>query len=415
MQSIPIGQINCTTVPSPETQAKIDELSESIREQGLLHPITVHELNTSPVTYDIIAGTKRFLAVKKLAGDTIGAEVKKGLDAYQIEEMSLHENLRRAQLPWHEEVELVQKLHDLRQRQHGVGQPSRPAAGVKKGWGMRDTAEELGKALGGVSEDLQLARLVRQNPALKNIKDKATAMKVVKQTAKRIFAEEEAIVSGTQDCADEVYFGDASSILTQLPDHIFDFSITDPPWLTFAKTDDPTLKRDEFTLPVFKALYRTMKYDSIMYMFVGAEDFEYYKIQLPKIGWKVQKHPCIWAKEGSLSRTGVRSWEHGRDLEMILVAAKGSPVLASSTQVSSIFNHAVVPSKLLIHPNEKPVGLLEKIAKNCSYVGSLGVDPFGGSGVFAEMCNRLRRHYVVIERDSDRYKKILERLKIKKS
>jgi hypothetical protein len=415
MLTIPLESIVCNLEPSPELIGKIEELALSIQEQGLFHPITVHTLNTSPVTYEVIAGRKRFLALKRLEHKAAPCEIKHGLDEYQKEEISLHENLKRGQLPWHEEVELVQKLHDLRQRQHGAGVPNRPSvAQGKTGWGMRDTAKELGKALGGVSEDLQLAKLVRQNPALKNIKDKATAMKVIKQTTKRIFAEEEAIVSGMRDFADEVFFGDSSSILANLPENVFDFSITDPPWLKFAKSDDPTLKRDEFTLPVFKALYRVLKYDSFLYVFVGADDFEYYKVELPKIGYKVQGHPCIWVKEGSLSRTGVRSWEHGRDLELILVAVKGSPVLSSSTQVSSIFNHAVVPSKLLIHPNEKPVGLLEKLARLCSYSGSLGVDPFGGSGAFAEMCRNLKRHYVVIERESDRYKKILERLKVKK-
>ena len=417
MTEIFISTITCDLVPTPELQSKIDDLAASITEQGLLHPITVHVLNTSPVTYEVIAGKKRFLAIKKIYPDVNGvsipAEVKDGLDAYQKEELSLHENLKRGQLPWHEEVELVQKLHDLRQRQHGVSLPHRQEAKTIKGWGMRDTAKELGKALGGVSEDLQLAKLVRQNPALKNIKDKATAMKVIKQTTKRIYAEEEATFSGMQGFANEIFLGDSTAILTQLPDTAFDFCITDPPWLKFAKSDDASLKRDDFTLPVFKALYRTMKFDSFLYVFVGADDFEYYKVQLPKIGWKVQGHPCIWVKQGSLSRTGVRGWEHGRDLELILVAAKGSPVLASSTQVSSIFNHAVVPSKHLIHPNEKPVGLLENLARVCSYAGSLGVDPFGGSGAFAEMCKNLKRHFVVIEREPERYKKILERMKKK--
>lgn len=410
MQEVLISDIVCDLQPTPEVQSKIEELLESIKEQGLFHPITVHELNTSPITFEVIAGKKRFLAIQKLGVVIIPCEVKKGLDGYQKEEISLHENLKRGQLPWHEEVELVQKLHDLRQRQHGVGIASRPAEGEKKGWGMRDTANELGKALGSVSMDMQLAKMVRQNPALKNIRDKATAMKVIKQTTKRLFAEEEATVSGMQDCADEVFFGEAASILNQLPETIFDFCITDPPWLKFAKADDPTLTRDAFTLPVFKALYRTMKYESMMYIFVGHEDFEFYKHELPKIGWKVQGHPCVWAKEGSLSRTGVRSWEHGRDLELILVAAKGSPVIASSTQVSSLFSHAVVPSKSLIHPNEKPTGLIESMLRLCSYAGSLGVDPFAGSGVLATACKKLKRHYVLIERENDRYKKILDRL-----
>jgi len=408
MISISIELVTCDLQPSEELKAKIDELAESIREQGLFHPITVHELNTSPLSYEVIAGKKRYLAIKQLEHNSVFCEIKQNLDQFQKEEISLHENLKRGQLPWYDEVVLVQRLHELRQQQHGIQPASRPADGTKKGWGMRDTAKELGKALGGVSEDIHLARMVKQNPALKNIKDKATAVKVIRQTVKRISAEEEQAFSVGADCADEVYLGDATTILPQLPDTVFDFCITDPPWLKFEKSDDPTLKRDEFTLPVFKELFRTMKWDSFLYMFVSSDDFEFYKKKLVNIGWKVQAHPCVWVKEGSLSRTGVRQWEHGRDLELILVAVKGSPVLASNTQVSSIFHHAVVPSRLLTHPHEKPTGLLASIAKVCSFDGSLGIDPFGGSGSFAKMCQRNKRHFTVIEREPDRYKKILE-------
>ena len=415
VELLQLTDIKCEISNSPEVQTKIEEIASSILEQGLLHPITVHELNTSPMEYEVLAGKKRYLAYRLLQekGEeitSIPCEIKRGLDVYQKEEIALHENLRRGQLPWYEEVLLVQRLHELRQNQHGISLPNRPGLGKVKGWGMRDTAKELGKALGGVSEDLTLAKMVRQNPALKNIKDKATAVKVVRQTAKRIFAEEEQTFSDSASCTDEVYQGDAASILQNLPDTVFDFCITDPPWLKFEKSDDVTLKRDEFTLPVFKALFRCMKWDSILYMFVGSDDFEFYRKELAKIGWKVQSHPCVWAKEGGLSRTGVRGWEHGRDLELILVAAKGSPVLASSTQVSSLFRHAVVPSRALIHPNEKPTGLLLEIAKCCSYVGSLGVDPFAGSGAFGVMCKRNKRHYTMIEREPERYKKIITRL-----
>lgn len=411
--NLAIGVLQCDLQASEELQIKIEELAESIREQGLFHPLTVHVLNTSPVTYEVVAGKKRFLALKKLEAEEVPCEVKEKLDTLQKEEISLHENLKRGQLPWYEEVLLVQRLHELRQQQHGIQPASRPAEGTKKGWGMRDTARELGKALGGVSEDLQLAKMVKMNPALRNIKDKATAVKVVRQTAKRIYAEEEQAYSIGSDCADEVYLGDATTILPQLPETTFDFCITDPPWLKFEKSDDVTLKRDEFTLPVFKELFRTMKWDSFLYMFVSSDDFEFYKKKFVNIGWKVQAHPCIWTKEGSLTRTGVRSWEHGRDLELIMVAVKGSPVLASNTQVSSIFRHAVVPSRLLTHPHEKPTELLASIARVCSFEGSLGIDPFGGSGSFGRMCQKTRRHYTIIEREPDRYKQIITRLAAK--
>lgn len=413
MQEISIEEINCEYVADAEVQSKIDEIAFSIQERGLLHPITVQLVNGSDKQYEIITGRKRLLAHRKIGRDLILCKVMENLDEFGKKEIALHENLKRGQLPWYEEVILVKELHELRQRQHGVSMPGRPEK-VKSGWGIRDTADELGKALGGVSEDMNLATMVQLNPALKNIKDKTTAIKVVKQTTKRIFAEEEATVSGDVDFADEVFYGDASSILSQLPENSFDFCITDPPWIEFAKSDDVTLKRDAETLPVFKALYRVMKFDSMMYMFAGIDDFNFYQRELVKIGWKVQKHPCVWAKEKFVSRTGVKSWEHGRDLELILVAAKGSPVIASSTQVSSLFNHAVVPSKLLTHPHEKPTELIESLMRYCSYEGSLGIDPFGGSGVFASACIKDKRHYVIIERDHERYLQILSRLKRKK-
>lgn len=415
MEYLSLDEIKCNLVPSTELQSKIEEIASSILEQGLIHPITVQPLNTSPASYEVITGKKRYLACRHLVSqgkdfNRILCDMKEGFDNLQKEEYALHENLKRGHLPWFEEVALVKRLHELRQKQHGTSAAHRPETGVKKGWGMRDTAAELGRALGSVSIDLQLARMVEINPALKNIKDKATATKVINQTVKRLEAEEMQAWSGSADCTDEIYWGDASSILNNLQELIFDFCITDPPWIKFEKSDDATLKRDDDTLPVFKALYRCMKWDSSLYLFCGADDFFFYRNELPKIGWKVQGHPCIWEKEGFMSRTGMAPWQHGRDSELILVAAKGSPVLASNTQVSSIFIHAVVPSKLLIHPNEKPVGLLELIAQHCSYEGSLGVDPFGGSGSFAMMCLKMRRHYTVIEREKDRYQKILDRI-----
>ena len=414
MQEIQLADIQFDPQVTPELQDKIDEIAFSIQEQGLLHPIAVQKLNGSGLPYELVTGKKRLLAHLKIGRESILCKVFDGLDEFQKKEIALHENLKRGQLPWYEEVVLVKELHELRQRQHGVGVKGRPEGDKKIGWGMRDTALELGKALGGVSMDMQLATLVQMNPALKNIKDKSTAMKVVKQTSKRFFAEEEATVSGDVDFADEIYHGEATSILSQLPECSFDFCITDPPWIEFGKSDDVTLKRDAETLPVFKALYRVMKYDSMMYLFCGMDDYIFYRYQLVNIGWRVQKYPCVWAKQNFMSRTGVRAWEHGRDLELILVAAKGSPVIASSTQVSSLFSHAIVPSKLMIHPHEKPTELIESMMQNCSYAGSLGIDPFGGSGVFASACNRQKRHYVVIERDYERYQIILNRLKKRK-
>lgn len=407
---IPVNLIQCEEKELDSN--KLADIKESIQEQGLLHPITVQSVNDSD-SFLLVTGRYRLEAVKLLNKSTIDAKIiSNDADDVRRQEIHLHENLRRGQLPWHEEVQLVKQLHDLRQTQHGASTVGRPE-GKKKGWGLRDTAEELGKALGGIAQDLQLARMVQNNPSLKNIKDKATATKVIKQTAARIYAEEEAVVSGDHPFSDEIFLGEATTILEQLPETVFDFCITDPPWWKFAKSEDPSLKRDEFTLPVFKALFRCMKWDSFMYLFCGEEDFTFYKRELPPQGWKIQGHPCIWKKENFLSRTGMRGWEHGRDIELILLAVKGNPVLPSSTQISSVFTHAVVPSQKLRHPNEKPVSLIYEMVKTISYTGSFGIDPFAGSGAHLQAMDDLKRHYVGIERDPERYQKIKERMKKK--
>lgn len=389
---------------------KLKNLQDSINEVGLLHPVIVQQLKGSD-EFLLVTGLYRLKAFTLLGIEGIDATViEQELDDMSREEIHLHENLKRERLEWPDEVVLVQKLHNLRQTQHGVGKPGRPHHG-KQGWGINDTAIELGKSLGSAAQDLQLATYVQNNPSLKNIKDKTTAMRIVKQTAKRMLSEEAQVFSGDVDFADEIFCGEATTILSQLPENSFDFCITDPPWFKFAKVEDPSLTRDTFTLPVFKELYRVMKFDSFLYMFIGTDDWFYYNNELPKLGFRVQGHPCFWAKEGFISRTGVRSWEHGRDFELILLAVKGNPVLTSSTQLSAIFREKVVPPSKLIHPNEKPMDLISSMVKNISSVGALGIDPFAGSGAHLEAFDRCKRHYVGIERDAERFNKIKERLK----
>ena len=93
MRSIPINEIKCDLQPTPEVDAKIQELSDSIKEHGLFHPITVHTLNTSDgemIKYEIVSGSKRFLAVQRLGIESITCEVKSNLDNFKKEELHLH-------------------------------------------------------------------------------------------------------------------------------------------------------------------------------------------------------------------------------------------------------------------------------------------------------------------------------------
>jgi len=84
-------------------------------------------------------------------------------------------------IQWPQRCQLVEELHIQRQREKGTPQTGRPDSLVgKMGWGIRDTARELGFSVGGICEELQLAAALRANSYLATIEDRSLALRVVK-------------------------------------------------------------------------------------------------------------------------------------------------------------------------------------------------------------------------------------------
>lgn len=402
--------------------SQLDDMADSLKEQGQLQPISVRAANSSEgKPYILNFGEKRIRAAQKLGWTEVEAVVE-DMTPRQAEIKRCHENLKRFNLPWYEQAIQTERLHALRQEDHGAAKTGRPAKNAEKaGWSIRDTAEELGAALGTIAEDINLARAVAVNPALRNIQDRRTALKLVKLEAKREQNRVDASAPSSIE-VNEVYLGDSATILAALPDCSIDLVFTDPPWLNFF---DPKLKRDERTFPVFTQVFRVLKFNTLCFIVVGFEDFPHYvgfermnedgtsthvPGELERIGFGVSKTPVIWRKINALSRRGVKGWEYDRDFEIVIVAAKGSPVLTSATRLSGIKEYAVVPSRSLIHPHEKPVELVKEFINDGSFEGNIVLDPFGGSGVTGVACKEIGRKYILCEREKTFYDKILKRL-----
>ena len=419
--------------PTPEIDPlQLTELAESLKEQGQSHPIIVRPANalldggpSLGQPYVLASGEKRLLAAIQIGWVEIEAEVR-DIDEKKGKEVRLHENLKRFNLPWWDQVELVAQLHALRQEEHGLAQRGRPSQEnelKKQGWSIRDTAEELGVGIGPLSEDLSLARALQYDRSLKNVKDKKTAIKLVRIAARRQLAEYEADLPQQFD-VDQVFFGDSATILSKLPDMSIDHCITDPPWIRFF---DPSLTLDERTVPVFRELLRVLRPGAFVYIFCGLDDYAYYagwdapnptnpseKLHnrgiLENLGYQVANTPIVWQKENSLTRRGVRPWEYDRDFEFVIVAAKGSPTLVSSRRLSGVKKFPIVPPVKMIHANEKPLALVEDLLTDCSYEGNTIIDPFAGSGVLGEACKKNNRHYMLCEREKKYYDNIQKRL-----
>ena len=91
-------------------QDEIRELAHTIDEHGLLQPIVLREYE--PAKYEIIAGERRYRAMKMLGWETTPAILRKMTDE-ESASLALIENLQRAQLSSVEEAQAYRQLMDL--------------------------------------------------------------------------------------------------------------------------------------------------------------------------------------------------------------------------------------------------------------------------------------------------------------
>ncbi len=112
-RQVPISEIR----PNPRqprryfNEAKIAELSESIRNQGILQPLVVRKI---PQGYELILGERRFRAAQRAQLERVPVIVKEVSDAESLE-MALVENIQREELTPIEEAlayrQLMEEFH----------------------------------------------------------------------------------------------------------------------------------------------------------------------------------------------------------------------------------------------------------------------------------------------------------------
>lgn len=139
VKQIPVSEI----VPSPYQprtifdDERIDELSQTIKTHGVIQPIVVRVRNGK---FEIIAGERRWRAVKKLGLDTVPAIIRDFNDS-QAASIALIENLQREGLTSIEEAIAYQQLIEI----HHLTQES--------------LAQRLGKSQSTIANKIRLLHL----------------------------------------------------------------------------------------------------------------------------------------------------------------------------------------------------------------------------------------------------------------
>lgn len=88
-----------------DTDEEIQSLAENIKENGLIHNITVAE--TGPDQYLLISGERRTKAMKYLGRDTIKANIKSGLSEFEILKLLFFANSETREYSTEEKIHII--------------------------------------------------------------------------------------------------------------------------------------------------------------------------------------------------------------------------------------------------------------------------------------------------------------------
>lgn len=436
----------------PEVQA----LADSIKQVGLIQPIVLDGSN------NLIAGERRFRAHQLLGETNIKVVRMFDLTPKQKALVELEENIKRMPLTWQEECMATAKLHELYVQERGT--PPRGRIGITTtiiGWRVQDTADLLGKAVGKVSQDIEMGRallaegtlstletpdvegmLSPVDVALAEIKKgegvrplgelptKDSALKVMK--SQKDMAQRTVLVSALGKIAEitgktpeskqelpnhGLKLGDCLEGMAQLSDGEVDLVLTDPPW--GIEFDDHDLRKGahgdvavdgyenlDFLVPIMKECYRVLNDNSHIYVFFAFKHYQTLYDMMSGFGFKVDRVPLIWWKRNAFNQNPGVNYTH--DYEGILFAKKGGRVLTGFPH--SVLDFPPVSTPLKIHPTEKPLDLLKHLVGNSTIPGELVLDPFAGSGSTLRAAKVSGRRYLGWEKEEKHYNRAIDLL-----
>lgn len=178
---LPIEKISANKF-QPRTvfdEAKIEELARTIHMHGVIQPIVVRTSNEEG-SYEIIAGERRFRAMRSLGWEEVPAIVRE-LSDKETASIALIENLQREELTAIEEANAYQNLLEI----HEITQE---ALAQRLGKGQSTVANKL--RLLKLPQDIQTAllnRIITERHArsLLQIKDSELQMKLFNETVEQ--------------------------------------------------------------------------------------------------------------------------------------------------------------------------------------------------------------------------------------
>ncbi|NFO10954.1 ParB/RepB/Spo0J family partition protein [Clostridium botulinum] len=98
---------------------EIEELTESIKENGLMHNLVVRDIGNGK--YEIISGERRYTALKKLGYEKVPCQIRE-INDLDAELMLIHANLEQRELTPTEKMEGIKRLENIYKQKRKNGE-----------------------------------------------------------------------------------------------------------------------------------------------------------------------------------------------------------------------------------------------------------------------------------------------------
>ena len=203
--------------------------------------------------------------------------------------------------------------------------------------------------------------------------------------------------------------GDCLEMMKEIPDGSVDMVLTDIPYGEVNQKSSGLRKLDrgnadtcDFDLNVMVDEFCRVAGGSF-YVFCGTEQISVITAAFKR--HKLTTRVCAWEKSNPSPMNGSRLWVSG--LEFCVFARKPKATFNEHCQ-KALWKFPVGRSK--IHPTEKPVALMDRLAKASTNKGDTILDPFMGSGTTGVAAKNLNRSFIGIELDETYFNIAKERI-----
>ena len=208
--------------------------------------------------------------------------------------------------------------------------------------------------------------------------------------------------------------GDCLEVLRRLPDGCVDAVVTDPPFgarrpsarRSDAERFEEIEGNDSVRTDWLPLTYRAIRDGGAAYVFTCWDRLEQWRAAMTAAGFRVRS--CIvWDKliHGLADLDTCWAPQH----ELILFGAKGRHEL-SGKRPKDVIPVQRVNSGDLVHPYQKPTGILLPLIKASTRRGDVVLDPFAGSGTTGVACLQTDRRFIGCELDPTHYATARKRL-----